>query len=61
MLSADGLKLDVVPISAKFSQNLTRVVGLMRGYVQDARDRLVAQEPKELDVLPPGPLLDVPQ
>ncbi|KAJ7158742.1 GTPase [Mycena filopes] len=61
MLSADGLKLDVVPISAKFSQNLTRVVGLMRGYVQDARDRLVEQEPKELDVLPPAPVLDAPQ
>ena len=32
--------LDVVPVSAKFSNNLTRVVGLMRGYVEDARERL---------------------
>jgi GTP-binding protein len=29
--------LDVVPTSAKFSQNLTKVVGLMKNYVQDAR------------------------
>ena len=32
--------LDVVPVSAKFSNNLTRVVGLMRGYVEDAREEL---------------------
>ncbi|KAJ7650243.1 GTPase [Roridomyces roridus] len=51
MLSADGLQLDVVPVSAKFSQNLTRVVGLMRTYVQEARDRLAEQTPKELDVV----------
>ena len=32
--------LDVVPVSAKFSNNLTKVVGLMRGYVEDAREEL---------------------
>ena len=32
--------LDVVPISAKFSNNLTKVVGLMRGYVEEAREEL---------------------
>ncbi|KAI0826116.1 hypothetical protein BC629DRAFT_1578588 [Irpex lacteus] len=30
--------LDVVPISAKFSMNLTKVVTLMRGYVEEARE-----------------------
>ncbi|KAI0692717.1 hypothetical protein BC835DRAFT_1416373 [Cytidiella melzeri] len=30
--------LDVVPISAKFSMNLRKVVTLMQGYVQEARD-----------------------
>ncbi|KAJ7126980.1 hypothetical protein C8R44DRAFT_780111 [Mycena epipterygia] len=60
MVSGEGLPLDVVPVSAKFSQNLTRVVGLMRTYVQEARDRLVAQPPKELDVLRPVPLLSEP-
>ena len=32
--------LDVVPVSAKFSNNLTKVVRLMRGYVEDAREEL---------------------
>lgn len=32
-----GGKLDVVPISAKFGQNLKRVVGLMERYVKEAR------------------------
>ncbi|KIK82016.1 hypothetical protein PAXRUDRAFT_154750 [Paxillus rubicundulus Ve08.2h10] len=31
--------MDVVPISAKFSQNLKKVVGLMQTYVVEARDR----------------------
>ncbi|KIK52092.1 hypothetical protein GYMLUDRAFT_233777 [Collybiopsis luxurians FD-317 M1] len=31
-------RLDVVPISAKFSQNLNKVVRLMQGYVVEARD-----------------------
>ncbi|KIJ16465.1 hypothetical protein PAXINDRAFT_75625 [Paxillus involutus ATCC 200175] len=31
--------IDVVPISAKFSQNLKKVVGLMQTYVEEARDR----------------------
>ncbi|KAF9224949.1 GTP-binding protein Obg/CgtA [Gyrodon lividus] len=30
--------MDVVPISAKFSQNLKKVVGLMQTYVEEARD-----------------------
>jgi len=60
LLSAEGLHLDVVPVSAKLSQNLTRVVGLMRTYVQEARDRLVEQPPKELDVVLPAPMLPMP-
>ena len=32
--------LDVVPVSAKFSNNLTKAVGLMRGYVEEAREEL---------------------
>ena len=32
--------LDVVPVSAKFSNNLMRVVSLMRGYVEGAREEL---------------------
>ena len=41
--------LDVVPISAKFSNNLTKVVGLMRGYVEDAREELKkSREPKSV-------------
>ena len=31
--------LDVVPISAKYGQNLSKVVSLMRAYVQDARTK----------------------
>ena len=31
--------LDVVPISAKYSMNLRKVVGMMRGYIEDARGR----------------------
>ena len=39
--------LDVVPVSAKFSNNLTKVVGLMRGYVEKAREELKkSREPK---------------
>lgn len=30
-------KLDVIPISAKYSLNLRKVVNLMRGYVEEAR------------------------
>ena len=32
--------LDVVPVSAKFSNNLRKVVGLMKGYVENAREEL---------------------
>ncbi|KIL68369.1 hypothetical protein M378DRAFT_8459 [Amanita muscaria Koide BX008] len=39
-VKADLGRLDVVPISAKFSQNLPRTVSLMRSYVQDARMRI---------------------
>ncbi|KAF7374885.1 putative GTP-binding protein P8A3.11c, mitochondrial [Mycena sanguinolenta] len=60
LVTGEGRLLDVVPVSAKFSQNLTRVVGLMKTYVQEARDRLLVQRPKELDVLQPRPLLDAP-
>ena len=34
----EGRVLDVVPVSAKFSLNLKKVVGLMRRYVEDARE-----------------------
>lgn len=30
-------RMDVVPISAKYSMNLKKVVGLMRGYIEEAR------------------------
>ena len=36
-MAVDGRVMDVVPVSAKFGQNLKRVVGLMQGYVQDAK------------------------
>jgi GTP-binding protein len=40
--------LDIVPVSAKFSNNLTKVVGLMRGYVEEAREELSkSREPKD--------------
>ncbi|TFK29534.1 GTPase [Coprinopsis marcescibilis] len=37
MLLPDGRTLAIVPTSAKFSQNLDRVVGLMKEYVTEAR------------------------
>ncbi|GLB39905.1 putative GTP1/OBG [Lyophyllum shimeji] len=42
--TASGLSrpLDVLPTSAKLSQNLSKVVGLMRTYVEQARERLPA-------------------
>lgn len=33
-----GRQIPVVPVSAKYNQNLTKVVGLLRGYVAEARD-----------------------
>lgn len=36
--------LDVVPISAKFSQNLRKIVGLMEKYVVEAREALRDEE-----------------
>ena len=33
-----GVRMDVVPVSAKFGQNLKRAVGLMQGYVREARE-----------------------
>ena len=35
---ASGRPMDVVPISAKFGQNLKRAVALMQGYVREARE-----------------------
>ena len=35
---AVGRRMDVVPISAKFGQNLKRAVELMQGYVREARE-----------------------
>ncbi|TFK31864.1 GTPase [Crucibulum laeve] len=40
MVLPDGRVMDVVPTSAKFSQNLTKVVKFMQGYVEEARERL---------------------
>lgn len=37
LVTADGTQLDVIPISAKFSTNLNRVVALMQTYVQEDR------------------------
>ncbi|KAF9564093.1 GTPase [Agrocybe pediades] len=37
MVLKTGRKLDVVPTSAKFSQNMMRVVGLMQKYVEEER------------------------
>ena len=34
----EGRTLDLIPVSAKFSLNLKKVVGLMRRYVEDARE-----------------------
>ncbi|KAJ4482105.1 GTPase [Lentinula aciculospora] len=42
--SGNQRSLDVVPISAKYSQNLKKVVGLMQGYVVEARESLRQQE-----------------
>lgn len=39
--AASSLTLDVVATSAKFSQNLPKVVSLMRTYVEEARERLL--------------------
>jgi GTP-binding protein len=33
-----GRRIPVVPVSAKYSQNLTKIVRLLRGYVAEARD-----------------------
>jgi len=38
-LAVEGRTIDVIPVSAKFSQNLTRIVQLMRMYVEDAKSR----------------------
>lgn len=35
----DDRTLDVVPVSAKFSLNLRKVVRLMRDYVEEAREK----------------------
>ncbi|PPQ92515.1 hypothetical protein CVT25_010348 [Psilocybe cyanescens] len=40
MTLPDRRSLDVVPISAKFSQNLPKVVGLMQRYVEEERKRM---------------------
>ncbi|KIJ64768.1 hypothetical protein HYDPIDRAFT_111361 [Hydnomerulius pinastri MD-312] len=37
MVVLEGRTLDVIPISAKFSQNLKKVVGLLQAYVEEAR------------------------
>ncbi|KAL0946202.1 hypothetical protein HGRIS_012462 [Hohenbuehelia grisea] len=37
MVLESGRQLDVVPASAKFNQNLQKIVGLMTDYVRDAR------------------------
>ncbi|KAF5369328.1 hypothetical protein D9758_002748 [Tetrapyrgos nigripes] len=37
-MSEEG-RMEVIPVSAKFSQNLQKVVGLMMSFVQEARDK----------------------
>ncbi|KAL6306992.1 GTP-binding protein Obg/CgtA [Sparassis latifolia] len=41
--------LDVVPISAKYNQNLQKVVNLMRGYVEEARRGAESPVPSQID------------
>lgn len=43
MVLPDGRKLSVIPTSAKFSQNLNKVVTLMQEYVEEARTQLEKQ------------------
>ncbi|THH00258.1 hypothetical protein EW026_g2228 [Hermanssonia centrifuga] len=45
--------LDVVPISAKYNMNLRKVVGMMRGYVEEAR--AAAATLQETNRIVPGP------
>ncbi|CAA7268771.1 unnamed protein product [Cyclocybe aegerita] len=40
MVTVEGRTLDVVPTSAKFSQNLMKLVGLMQKYVEEERSRV---------------------
>ncbi|TFK53026.1 GTP-binding protein Obg/CgtA [Heliocybe sulcata] len=44
---ARGRTLDVVPVSAKYSMNMRKVVGLMVGYVEEARRQVALQEGEE--------------
>ncbi|KAF9011810.1 GTPase [Cyathus striatus] len=39
MILPTGQELDVVPTSAKYSQNLTKVVRLMQSYIEEAREK----------------------
>jgi len=39
-----GRKLDIIPVSAKYSQNLDRVVSLMQKYVEEERNLLDAKK-----------------
>src|SRR5690606_21189727 len=39
MVLPDGRNLEVVPTSAKYSQNLDKIVALMKQYVMDAREQ----------------------
>ena len=38
MVAPGATPMDVVPISAKYSMNMRKVVGLMRRYVEEARE-----------------------
>lgn len=40
MVLPDGRELDVIPTSAKFSQNLSKVVNLMQKYVEEEREHM---------------------
>jgi len=39
MVTESGRQLDVIPTSAKFSQNLAKVVALMQKYVVEEREK----------------------
>ncbi|EPQ51797.1 GTP-binding protein Obg/CgtA [Gloeophyllum trabeum ATCC 11539] len=50
----EGRTLDVVPVSAKYSMNLRKVVDLMVGYVEEARSKVALQEDNESSLLQDG-------
>ncbi|KAK7683811.1 hypothetical protein QCA50_013187 [Cerrena zonata] len=54
-----GAEMDVVPISAKYSMNMRKVVGLMRKYVEVAREE--AKAIASTDAQTPESMQDIPE